>query len=168
VKQYPAALKDFEKALELDPKSSFALLSYGRARVALGEDKAAETLFRRALENDGSADAATQLGLLLVRQNRLQEARDAFLEAITAQRDHLPAINNLGVLYMQMHQVEDAVAAFKYGIEVAPEDEISYLNLARVYAREGDRTKASDILRQLLARKPSSAAAIKSLRELEQ
>jgi Tfp pilus assembly protein PilF len=169
VKQYRAALKDFEQALQLDPKSSFALLSSGQTHVALGDDAAAESLFRRALANESSAaDAATQLGLLLVRQNRLDEAREAFQKAITVQRDHVWAINNLGVLYMQIHKVEDAVAAFKYGIEVAPEDEISYLNLARVYAREGDRMKARDILRQLLARKPSNAAAIKSLRELEQ
>jgi tetratricopeptide (TPR) repeat protein len=169
VKQYRTALKDFEKALQLDPKSSFALLSSGQTHVALGDDAAAESLFRRALANESSAaDAATQLGLLLVRQNRLEEAREAFQKAISVQRDHVWAINNLGVLYMQMHKVDDAVAAFKYGIEVAPEDEISYLNLARVYAREGDRMKARDILRQLLARKPSNAAAIKSLRELEQ
>jgi tetratricopeptide (TPR) repeat protein len=169
VKQYRVALKDFEKALDLDPKSSFAMLSAGQTHAALGDDAAAETLFRRALANESSAaDAATQLGLLLVRQNRLDEAREAFQKAITVQRDHVWAINNLGVLYMQMHQVEDAVAAFKYGIEVAPEDEISYLNLARVYAREGDRMNARDVLRQLLARKPSNAAAIKSLRELEQ
>jgi Flp pilus assembly protein TadD len=98
----------------------------------------------------------------------LDEAREAFQKAITVQRDHVPAINNLGVLYMQMHKEEDAVAAFKYGIEVAPDDDISYLNLARVYARAGDRVKARDILRQLLTRNPSSAAASKSLRELEQ
>jgi tetratricopeptide (TPR) repeat protein len=169
VKQYPAALKDFEHALELDPKSSFALLSAGQTEAAMGDDRAAESLFRRAIENHGSAaDAATQLGLLLVRQNRVDEAREAFQQAITLQPDHVSAINNLGVLYMQMHQVQDAVAAFRYGIEVAPEEEISYLNLARVYARQGDRTKAGDVLRQLLARNPSSPAAIKSLRELEQ
>jgi tetratricopeptide (TPR) repeat protein len=169
LKQYPAALRDFEKALTLDPKSSFAMLSAGQAQAALGDDAAAEALFRRALASEGSAaDAATQLGLLLVRQNRLDEAREAFQKAITVQRDHVPAINNLGVLYMQMHKEEDAVAAFKYGIEVAPDDDISYLNLARVYARAGDRVKARDILRQLLTRNPSSAAASKSLRELEQ
>jgi tetratricopeptide (TPR) repeat protein len=169
VKQYPAALKDFEHALGLDPKSSYALLSAGQTQVAMGDDGAAESLFRRAIENHGSAaDAATQLGLLLVRQNRVGEAREAFQKAITVQPDHVSAINNLGVLYMQMHQVQDAVAAFRYGIEVAPDEEISYLNLARVYAREGDPIKAGDILRQLLARKPSNPAAIKSLRELEQ
>jgi tetratricopeptide (TPR) repeat protein len=169
VKQYPAALKDFEHALELDPKSSYALLSAGQTHAAMGDDSTAESLFRRAIENHGSAaDAATQLGLLLVRQNRLDEAREAFQKAITVQPDHVSAINNLGVLYMQMHQVQDAVAAFRYGIEVAPDEDISYLNLARVYARQGDRTKAGDILRQLLARMPSNQAAIKSLRELEQ
>ena len=169
VKQYPAALKDFEHALELDPTSSYALLSAGQTQAAMGDDGAAESLFRRAIENHGSAaDAATQLGLLLVRQNRVDEAREAFQQAITLQPDHVSAINNLGVLYMQMHQEKDAVAAFRYGIEVAPDEEISYLNLARVYARQGDRIKAGEMLRQLLARQPSNPAAIKSLRELEQ
>jgi Flp pilus assembly protein TadD len=67
---------------------------------------------------------------------------------------------------MQMQKTDDAVAAFRYGIEVAPEDEMLYMNLARVYARAGDRTRAREILRQLLARKPNSTVALKSLREL--
>jgi len=168
MKQHRAALQDFEKALALDPKSSFALLSLGQTHAALGEDAAAEPLFRRALEGASGADAATQLGLLLVRDNRLDEAKVAFQKAVTLQRDHVWAINNLGVLYMQMREVDDAVAAFRYGMEVAPDEEISYLNLARVYARQGDRARARDILRQLLSRQPANAAASKSLRELEQ
>jgi Flp pilus assembly protein TadD len=67
---------------------------------------------------------------------------------------------------MQMQKTDDAVAAFRYGIEVAPEDEMLYMNLARVYARAGDRTRAREILRQLLARKPNSTVALKALREL--
>jgi tetratricopeptide (TPR) repeat protein len=168
MEQYGAALQDFERALALDPKSSFALLSLGRTHAALGDDAAAEQLFRRALEGASGADAATQLGLLLVRENRLDEARVSFQKAVTLQRDHVWAINNLGVLYMQMRKVGDAVAAFRYGIEVAPDEEISYLNLARVYAREGDRARARDILQQLLSRQPGNAAASKSLRELQQ
>ena len=53
---------------------------------------------------------------------------------------------------MQIQKVDDAVAAFRYGIEVAPDEEISYLNLARVYARAGDRPRARDILHQLMAK----------------
>jgi len=64
--------------------------------------------------------------------------------------------------------VDDAIAAFRYGMEVAPDEEISYLNLARVYARQGDLARARDVLRQLLTNKPSSSAARKSLQELGQ
>jgi len=166
-KRYPEALRDFADALALDPTASFALMSAGQAHAALGDDAAAESMFRRALAADGKdADAANQLGLLLVRQNHLDEARRCFEQAIAAQRDHVSAINNLGVLYMQTQKVDDAVAAFRYGIEVAPDEEMSYLNLARVYARAGDRARARDILHQLMARKPSSAAGLKALREL--
>jgi superkiller protein 3 len=166
-RHYPEALRDFGEALKLDPTASFALMSAGQAHAAMGNDAAAEPLFRRALETDAKdADAANQLGLLLVRQNHPDEARQCFEQAIAAQRDHVWAINNLGVLYMQIQKVNDAIAAFRYGIEVVPDEETSYLNLARVYARAGDRAKAREILRQLMARKPSSAAGAKALHEL--
>jgi Tfp pilus assembly protein PilF len=126
-----------------------------------------EPLFRRELSSDGkNADAANQLGLLLVRQNHLDEARRRFDQAIAAQRDHVWAINNLGVLYMQIQKADDAVAAFRYGIEAAPDEEMSYLNLTRVYARASDRAKAREVLHRLMARKPSSAAGLKALWEL--
>ena len=128
---------------------------------------AAEKMFRSALDNDAhDAEAANQMGLLLARQNRTEEARKYFQQAITAQRDHASAINNLGVLYMQMDQVDDALAAFRYGIEVAPDYDTLYLNLARVYVRSGKREKAREILQQLLARKPESTVARRALQEL--
>jgi tetratricopeptide (TPR) repeat protein len=166
-KRYRQALHDFDEALALNPKASYALMSAGQAHAALGDDAAAEPLFRRALAADSQdADAANQLGLLLVRQNRLEEARQCFQQAIAAQRDHVWAVNNLGVLYMQLQKVDDAVSAFRYGIQIAPDEETSYMNLARVYARAGDRAKAREILRQLLKRRPGSNAAAKAMREL--
>jgi len=163
------ALADFEQSLALDPNASYALMSAGQAHAALGDDTAAESLFRRALASDSrNADAANQLGLLLVRRNRLPEARQCFEQAIAVQRDHIWAINNLGVLYMQMQKVDDAISAFRFGIDVSPDEEISYINLARVYARAGDRVRAADTLRQLLTRRPDDSAASKALRELGQ
>lgn len=167
IKHYREALRDFDEALTLNPNASYTLMSAGQAHAALGDDTAAETLFRRALASDGQdADAANQLGLLLVRHSRLEEARQCFQQAIAAQRDHVWAINNLGVLYVQIQKVDDAVAAFRYGIEMAPDEEISYINLARAYARAGDRGRSRDVLHQLLTRRPGSSAASKALREL--
>ena len=133
----------------------------------MGDAAAAEQEFRRSLELDPRApDVADQLGLLLARQGRPDEAREYFQKAIATQRDHASAINNLGVLYIQLGQVDDAVAAFRYGIEVAPDSEMLYFNLARAYAQAGDRGRARDVLRQLLARQPASSVARKALQEL--
>jgi protein O-GlcNAc transferase len=166
VYRYPAALRDFERGISIHA-DSFSLVGAGQAYAAMGEVQTAEKMFRRALERDEhDAEAANQMGLLLARQNRTEEARRYFQQAIAAQKDHASAINNLGVLYMQMDKVDDAVAAFRYGLEVAPDDETLYLNLARFYARSGDRAKARDILQQLLVRKPDSTVARKALQEL--
>ncbi|MCU1235831.1 MAG: repeat-containing protein [Candidatus Solibacter sp.] len=165
--RYPAALRDFEKALAIRPEMVFALASAGQVHARIGDITAAEREFGRAMELDPrDADIADQLGLLLARQGRLHEARKNFQKAIALQRDHASAINNLGVLYIQLGQVDDAVAAFRYGIEVAPDDETLYLNLARTYVQTGDRSRAFDVLRRLLLRKPESGVARKALREL--
>ncbi len=165
-KNYPAALADFEKAMAVHA-DSFSLVGAGQAHAALGDAAAAEKMFRGALDKDGhDAEAANQMGLLLARQNRNEEARKYFQQAITSRKDHTSAINNLGVLYMQMDQVDDAMAAFRYGIELAPDYDTLYLNLARVYVRSGQREKAREILQQLLARKPESTVARRALQEL--
>ncbi len=167
---YAAGLGDFQKALAILPDAPFALLGAGRAYGKLGDPKTAESMFRRALQvNQRDAEAANELGLLLAAQNRVEEARTYFQQAIAAQKNHAGAINNLGVVYMQMQKPQEALAAFRYGIQVAPEDETLYLNLARVYVRLGDRTRARDVLQQLLEHKPDSAAgkeALEALRRL--
>ena len=86
--------------------------------------------------------------------------------AIAARRDDASAINNLGVLYINMGRINDATAAFQYGIQVAPENEMLYLNLARIWVQKGDRAKARGLMQELLARKPDSQVAAKALEQL--
>ena len=104
---------------------------------------------------------------MLAKQGNTGEARKLFEQAISIRRDDASAINNLGVLYLNIGQANDAIAAFQYGIQVAPDDDILYMNLARIWVRLGERDKARDVMRELLARKPDSAAAQKGLKELE-
>jgi Flp pilus assembly protein TadD len=164
---YAAAAQSFEKALALEPDVSFALVNAGQAYARLSRVDEAEKMFRRALAADAKdAEAANQLGLLLAKQGRSGEAKELFQQAIASERDHVSAINNLAVLYIQVNQTQDAIAALRYGIGVAPKAEPLYLNLARIYVQGGDRSRARDLLRQLLTEKPESAAARNALREL--
>lgn len=165
---HAAAVRHYEMALSLKADLPYVCNNAAQAYVKLGDMAKAEQMFRRALELDaGDGDAANQLGLLLAKQNRQAEALKLFQQAIASRRDHGGAINNLGVLYSQMNQANDAIAAFQYGIEVAPDADNLYLNLARVYVRLQDWSKARDTLERLLRRRPNHPAALQALLELE-
>ena len=71
------------------------------------------------------------------------------------------------MLYVKIGRVDDAVAAFQYGIQNVPDDETLYLNLARIYAQQGQFDRARVTMQALLERKPASEVAKKALRELE-
>jgi predicted Zn-dependent protease len=66
-----------------------------------------------------------------------------------------------------MGQPNDAVAAFEYGIRVAPDEELLCMNLGRIYMKLAERSKAREVMLRLLERKPDSTAAANALRELE-
>ena len=98
---------------------------------------------------------------------RDSEARRYFQQAIAARRDYAPAINNLATLYARAGQWNDAIAAFRYGIEMVPGEESFYLNLASVYVSMDNRDAARQTIERLLARKPGSPQALQALRELD-
>jgi tetratricopeptide (TPR) repeat protein len=129
-----AALRDFDKALAIEPKMVSALINAGQAQAVLKDRDAAEKLFRRALEARPSSE---------------------------------PAINSLASLYAASGQTGNAIAALRYGIGVAPNEESLYLNLASLYLRADNREAAREAIDQLLARKPESARGKQALRELE-
>jgi hypothetical protein len=52
-------------------------------------------------------------------------------------------------------------------MQVAPDEDILYLNLSRTWIRMGERDKARDVMRELLDRKPGYALALQALKELE-
>jgi tetratricopeptide (TPR) repeat protein len=60
------------------------------------------------------------------------------------------------------------VKSFEECMRIAPEFDQAYLNLARVYALEGDRERAREVLRVLLSRHPDHAVAKKALADLAQ
>jgi Flp pilus assembly protein TadD len=105
--------------------------------------------------------------LLAAASENYDAARKWFQRAIASQREHAGAINNLGVLYAKIGQTNDAIAAFRYGIDVIPDDETLYLNLGRVYVTIGERERAREVLGRLLERKPGNSVAVKALAELE-
>jgi tetratricopeptide (TPR) repeat protein len=97
----------------------------------------------------------------------MQEALKYFQRSLEARRDYVPAIENLASFYAVNGKLKDAIAALRYGIQVAPDNESFYLDLSNIYAGLNDKEAARFVIELLLERKPGSDNARKALRELE-
>ncbi len=73
-----------------------------------------------------------------------------FQKALEARRDYAPAIRNLASLYAIDGKPKDAIAALRYGIEVVPDNDSFYLDLANVYAGLSDSVAARSVIGLLL------------------
>ena len=90
-----------------------------------------------------------------------------FQRSLEARRDYAPAIENLASFYAINGKPKDAIAALRYGIQVAPDNESFYLDLANVYSGLRDNQAARSVIELLLERKPGNEDAKRALRELE-
>ena len=115
----------------------------------------------------GSADGWNSLGAAELGAGNVEEALKHFQRSLEARRDYAPAIENLASLYAMSGKPKEAIAALRYGIQVAPDNESLYFDLANVYAGSNDKEAARSVIELLLEREPGSGNARKALRELE-
>jgi tetratricopeptide (TPR) repeat protein len=162
------ALPYLDEVVRRAPENERALMSIAQIHLDAGRVDDARAAVRRLLEAPPLSVVATDhLGFCFAEKGLYREARDLFQRAMRIQRNYAPVLNNLGVLYMKMGQPSDAIAAFRYGIREAPDDDMLYLNLGRVYIQQGDREKARGVILEWLDRKPGNENARRALREVD-
>ena len=161
------AARFFVRAAELDPSSAQAHIGLGDVAARKSDLPEAASQYRKAFELDPqSAEAANGVGLASAKLGQFDAAQRYFETAITLRRSYPEAINNLAVMFSKQGKIKDAVAAWSYGIQVAPDEDILYLNLGRTYVQLGDNEKARAVMQQLLDRKPDDVTAKRALEQL--
>lgn len=149
------ALEKLERAKELNPTSSDIRLRLGDALVAAGRDAEAETEYRAGLKlAPGLAYGCMQLGVLLVKENKLPEAVD-LLETVRQQAPGNPTVlGNLGLALMKLGHGEDGEKlmqdALKRGFDPAKGN--FYLGVSE--AMRGEYVAAADSLQASVLKNP--------------
>ncbi len=162
------ALPYLDEVVRRSPENERAWMAIAQIQLDGGRTEEARAALRKLLAvPPHSAVAADSLGQRFAEKALYPEARGLFQRAISLQRNYAPALNDLGVLYLKMGQPNDAIAAFRYGIHEAPEEDMLYLNLARVYIQSGERDKARQVVMEWLDRKPGNKNAERALREVD-
>src|SRR5262249_10134418 len=106
---FPGALKQFERAVELNPKLPAVNSLYGQALMRTGDSDRAVAAFRRELEiNPNDFDANLYLGILFKRDQKNEDALRYLERALLVRPGELNVRYFIGSLYLALGRIEDA------------------------------------------------------------
>lgn len=159
--QAPRIRSDLRKALEraegAGPEAPADILRLGRGFLEIGENARAEALFQQLNDTAPKNPAvAANLAELLIRDGRLKEARQ-HLEVLSRANpaSHFPWYF-LGVIDLEEKNEAEAVRMFRRSIQLKPDFEPAYSELAVALLNQNQPAEALDALRQGLDRFPTS------------
>lgn len=130
-----AALREFDKALELNP--GFAIPYYGKGMVYQRQgriDDAIEAYEEAIKRYPHYPKANYRLGMVLERQNRLPEAAERYRVAVGANPDDFEARYSLGSVLVRLGQYDEAIYNLREAIRIRPGEQQTHI-LLRVAER---------------------------------
>jgi tetratricopeptide (TPR) repeat protein len=179
-------IEALERRLAADPRSPL-FVSLAEAYRREGRAADAERVLRAGLDRHAEhGSARTALGRLLLETGRFHEAREQLGRALEQAPDNLLARRLLDEAAARARGPEpEAGATLPIGAslddralaparaagepppaEPSPVDELSSVTLAEIYLRQGERERAAEIYRDVLAREPDNREWRERLRAL--
>ena len=157
-----------DRLRQTHPDYADTWLLAGRLGFLRKDAAAAERSLRRHLElSPRSVQGLFQLGLVLLARERLTEAAEVFDRATKLKSDLGPAYFNRGLALGRSGRNREAMAAFRESLRHNPERLESYLFLADLHLRAGERDSAMALLEEALAIDPNDPR-LQALRERAQ
>ena len=137
------AVKEYSKAIELDPSFASAYHNRGILYNKLGEQQKALDDYNKAIELDSSyAHAYNGRGNVYSDLGEQQKALEDYNKAIELDPIHKFAYRNRGLLYSKLGNLEAAVKDYTQAIQLDPKYKNAYLNRADAYSALGQESLA--------------------------
>ena len=134
---YAWARSQYDKLMEGQPDLAVAHTAMAIVYNQGGYLNEAVHHYRQALENDSTyVDAYTNLGKVYADTEEYEEAADIYEKVLTLspEADQLPRIHlNLGVAYMGLERIDDAIREWKRAVELDQDYMDAYMNLGTAY-----------------------------------
>jgi tetratricopeptide (TPR) repeat protein len=143
------AIREFERAIQLDPKLPTLHAWYGRALMRMGDSPRAKSAFKIELtENQNDFDANLFMGVLLRQDRDFDEAFRYLSRAIRLRPRDQYGRYHLAAVYVSMGKPNDALPLLEGVAKEFPDFSEARVLLASVYYRlnrkeDGDREKAA-------------------------
>lgn len=136
-KDYPRAVRQFEKALEIAPRNEDALGNLAHAQELAGEVGGALDSYAAIIQlYPENVAARNRAAMVLARQGHVGPALEQWGESLKINPAQPEVLNNLGALAMQEGNREAAIRYWRQALEYAPGAPVLLQNLAAAEATQ--------------------------------
>ena len=137
------ALREFERAIEINPTMTTAYMGAGDIYRERGDYTSAEQHYAEAVKTAPSDfDPNYWHGYALQMLNRVTEAVRAYLRALSIRPEDFHANLNLATAYLQLGENAQAVIYAERAVRINPSDGPARVNLGAAYANAGRHSEA--------------------------
>ena len=161
---YPGAISEYERALQLNPNDATAHQWFANDTLAnVGQNERELTEMKRAVELDPlSLIINSNLGWAYIHLGRLDEAIAQLRKTVEMDGGFYYARYSLGLALELKGAIPEAIAEYQKAIGIT-EDPVPLGMLGRLYAAQGRKDEAQKILQQLRQRREQHYTAAYSL-----
>ncbi|TND06556.1 MAG: cytochrome c bioproteinis factor [Bacteroidetes bacterium] len=141
----------------------------GEAFFGKGENTPATAFHKKASELAPHVpDFKSKYGLALASSGRQKEAMDTYQQVLDEHPEFVPALTNLGYLYLVNGDAAKARRFYEKALALDPDYEPLLLNMAGLLAFERDFKGAEKIIDHLLKRNPKNEKALQVKKQLKE
>ena len=169
--RWSEAFSTYSEILKYEPNNALAHYRLGTISEKLGATDTAVRSYQEALRIDpGQSDARRALegyyvnqGVMLRRNNQLDEATRMFQQAISLGPSSANAHFELGQVLEQRGQAGEAITEYQEAIKTDPDKSAAHARLAAVYATQRQYENAAREYQEVLRLNPQDPAAYHGL-----
>jgi TolB-like protein/Flp pilus assembly protein TadD len=161
---WDSARMEFEKALELNPNSSSAMLAQSLyLNVMERFDESIRLLKRAVIIDPLNLPQLQNLGETYYLANQLEEAKETYEKVLEMSPTFRAALNGVAMVHLRWGEFQKAIEIFQESRRLTGDELKGATNLGFAYAMAGEKEKAEDCLRLMREREARDPGVVLSM-----
>ncbi len=161
-REYESAIREYEKALRLDPYNATTYNNLGMIFRDTQRMDEAIRMYKKALFLRPNFEKAhNNLGVAYYLKGNLKEAEQELLMALSIEPKSAEGYVNLGLIYSEMGLSDKAIEALARAVKYDPENPQAHYNLAMLLEKEGSYREAKEHYTRFLFLSPEGSENIR-------
>lgn len=162
-KDYEDAIKQYQKALEEEPKNAKANLLIGLCYTQLGDLEKGLRYIEPVTQSTPSYTAFYNLGLVYAALGKSEKALQAFDQAATFNAESFAVEYQKGLVYSLMKKYAEAIPCYQRALTLNPALDRARIALVGAFLKEGDKASALEEIEKIREmNKPALAESLEA------